>query len=306
MDKVAFVFAGQGAQYPGMGKSLYSVSTAARAVFDMADSVRPGTSAQCFEGTAEELAQTENTQPCLFCVDLAAAGALEENGIKADFAAGFSLGEIPALAFSGILSDEETFRLVIKRGLLMGRAAKSREGSMAAVLKLSNEEVEELCKGYENVYPVNYNCPGQLVVAGDKAELEAFCGAVSEKRGRAKMLSVSGAFHTPFMESAALGLEEELKSYNLKKPSVEIYSNVTALPYGENAVELIVNQVKSPVRWQSIAENLIERGVDTFIEVGAGKTLSGLIKKINKDVCVLNVEDAESLENTIRIMKGSK
>lgn len=306
MGEIAFVFAGQGSQYTGMGSTLSEVSPKAREVFETADKLRPGTSQQCFAAPMEELSITKNTQPSLFCVDLAAAKALEEAGITPHCVAGFSLGEIPAAAFSGMLSTEAAFSLVTKRGLLMQEAAEKTAGAMAAVLKLSNEEVEALCQKYTRVYPVNYNCPGQLVVAGDKAELEAFSQDVAEKKGRAKILNVSGGFHSPFMETAALGLREELKNYTLRQPTLPVYSNVTAMPYGENRAALLEQQVVSPVRWQQTIENMIAAGVDTFIEVGAGKTLSGLIKKINKEVRVFNVEDAESLNITIEELKSRK
>lgn len=194
MGKIAFVFSGQGAQYPGMGQSLAQCGPAARAVFDLADSLRPGTSAQCFSGTAEELSITKNTQPCLYCVDLAAAKALEEGGVRPDFAAGFSLGEVAAVTFGGILSEQAGFDFVCKRAAAMDEAARQNPGSMAAVLKLSNEAVEALCKEFTQVWPVNYNCPGQLVVAGEKEQLAAFQQKVKEAgAGRLPWLSAAGS-----------------------------------------------------------------------------------------------------------------
>ena len=175
MGKIAFVFSGQGAQYSGMGKALYASSPAAKAVFDMADSLRPGTARQCFEGSMEELTQTVNTQPCVFAVDLAAARALAERGVQPDCVAGFSLGEIAALAFAGVLSDEEAFRLVCKRGELMDKAARENPGAMVAVLKLTSAQTEELCQRFEKTYPVNYNSPAQTVVATTTENADAFC-----------------------------------------------------------------------------------------------------------------------------------
>ena len=296
MGKIAFVFSGQGAQYTGMGKELYDCSPAAKAVFDMADSVREGTSAQCFEGAQEVLNRTVNTQPCVFAADLAAAAAVKEKGIIPDYVAGFSLGEIAALGFSGILSYEEAFKLVCRRGELMDISAHEREGTMVAVLKLAPQKVEEIAARFEDTYPVNYNSPAQTVVATSVQNADKLADAVKAEKGRAVKLAVSGAFHSPFMNSASIGLSEYLKGVTLGEPDVPVYSNVTAQPYSSDYKELITKQVINPVQWQKTIENLVAEGVDTFIEVGVGKTLSGLIKKINSDVRVFNVENKETLE----------
>lgn len=299
MGKIAFIFSGQGAQYSGMGKELYEASPAAKAVYDMADSVREGTSKQCFEGSTEELCKTVNTQPCVFTADLAAAYALVEKGIKPDCVAGFSLGEIAALAFSKMLSDEEAFKLVCKRGELMDKAATENPGAMAAVMKITPQQVEEICSKFDKTYPVNYNSPAQTVVATTSENADKFCDAVKEAGGRAKLLAVSGAFHSPFMAKAADGLAEYMENVDFSEPETVIYSDVTAMPYEGDYKALVKAQVESPVKWQTIVENMVADGVDTFIEVGVGKTLTGLVKRINGDVKAFKVEtpaDIEALE----------
>lgn len=296
MGKIAFVFSGQGAQYTGMGKELYDSSPAAKAVYDMADSIRPNTSSQCFTATKEELSVTINTQPCVFTADLAAACAVVEKGIKPDYAAGFSLGEIAALGFSGMLSYEEAFKLVCKRAELMDKAAKENKGAMAAVMKITPQQVEDICKEFDKAWPVNYNSPAQTVVATTQENIDALSERVKETKGKAVKLAVSGAFHSPFMSEASEGLGEYLHSVKVNDPQIPVYANVTAQPYSGDYKELIAAQVKSPVQWQKTIENLIACGVDTFIEVGVGRTLTGLIKKINKDVTALNVENLSTLE----------
>lgn len=296
MGKIAFVFSGQGAQYPGMGQSLCEASPAAKAVFGLADGLRPGTSQQCFSGTAEELSMTKNTQPCLYCVDLAAARALEEKGVRADFVAGFSLGEVAAATFTGVFSDEAGFEFVCRRAAAMQKAAEENPGSMVAVLKLTNEKVEELCGQFTQVWPVNYNCPGQLVVAGEAGQLKDFQELVKAAGGRAAPLAVSGGFHSPFMESASAKLAEYLAAVGTGEPRMPLYANFNARPYTSgSAKELLTSQVKSPVHWQETIEALAAEGVDTFLECGPGKTLCGLIKKTVKTARTFQVQDAETL-----------
>lgn len=296
MSKIAFVFSGQGAQAPGMGKELYDCSPAAKAVFDLADSIRPGTSQQCFEGTQEELNVTINTQPCLFACDLAAAKAAQERGIQPDCAAGFSLGEAAAVAFSGMLTEAEAFSMVCKRAELMNEAAQKNPGAMAAVMKLSPQQVETLCGPIENAWPVNYNSPKQTVVAASADTIDQVVEAASAQRGRAVKLAVSGAFHSPLMHSAADGLREYLASVSLREERLPVYANLTAEPYGEDKKETMAAQCENPVRWQKTIENMIANGIDTFIEVGVGKTLAGLIKKINPEVMVYQIENKEGLD----------
>ena len=303
MGKIAFLFAGQGAQYPGMGKSLTEISPKAASLFELADSIRPGTSRQCFEGDPAELTQTANTQPCVFTVDLAAAYALEEAGVHADVAAGFSLGEMAALTFAGSFSEKDGFSLVCRRGELMQEAAQEHPSAMAAVLKLKDETVEQLCAGFPDVYPVNYNCPGQLVVAGGTEHLDQFCELAAEAGGRAKKLAVGGGFHSPFMEQAASAYLQELLRIGVKLPRIPVYGNRTAAPYEENRETMLAEQMKNPVLWTKTVERMAADGVDPFVEVGPGTTLSGLVKRILPHAAVYRVEDAATLEETIQALR---
>ncbi|MDD3244192.1 MAG: ACP S-malonyltransferase [Eubacteriales bacterium] len=302
MGKIAFVFAGQGAQYPGMGKALYQTSAAAKAVFDMAERLRPGTLETCFSGTKEELAQTLNTQPCLFAMDLACACAAREAGIEAAGAAGFSLGETAAAAFCGLLPYEAAFAAVCERARLMQACGERHPGGMSAVLGLPTSEVEELCGRFGEVYPVNYNCPGQTVVSACQETLPAFEQAVKAAGGRALRLRVSAGFHSPFMEEAADALEQYLGGLSFCEPEMPLYANLTARPYtAQSGARLLSAQVKKPVLWQQSIENMICDGYDRFVEVGAGKTLCGLIGKISEQVTVARVEDPETLTAALQM-----
>ena len=265
MGKIAFVFAGQGDQYPGMGKDLNLVYPAAAQVFQMCDELRPGTSEQCFNGTEEELKETANTQPCLFAMELAAAKVLVSNGVKPDSVTGFSLGEVVASSVAGIVDEETAFKLVCKRGELMQKAAEQFDTSMAAVIKLKETDIVEACKKYTNVYPVNFNCPGQITVSGAKAEMKQFAADTKEIGGRALPLKVKGAFHSPFMNDASDKFREILETVEFKKSDITLYSNITGMPYGEDVKKTLADQIKSPVQWEKTIRNMIAEGIDTFI-----------------------------------------
>ena len=297
MGRVAFVFSGQGDQYPGMGKELFEKYPTAGGIFDLCDQIRPGTASQCFSGTAEELKETANTQPCLFAMELAAAEVLREKGIVPDAAAGFSLGEVIAAAFAGLFDHSTGFSLVCRRGQLMQAAAEKQDTAMAAVVKLPAETVEALCANHRELYPVNYNCPGQITVSGLSSEMAAFSAEVKAAGGRTLPLKVKGAFHSPFMADAAKAFAEDLAKTEMNPPAIPLYSDVTAEEYSGDPAYLLAKQIASPVRWEALVRSLIAAGVDTFIEIGPGKTLANMITKI--DPAVKAMPYTAFLEDTV-------
>ena len=298
LSNVALLFAGQGAQHPGMGAELAACEPAAKAVFDACDGVRPSTSALCFEGSAEELRQTANTQPCMYAMDLACARALEARGVRPACVAGFSLGELAALAFAGALGDAQGFELVCERARLMDEACTAHPGSMLAVLKLAPAQVEELAAQAGEAWAVNYNSPAQTVVAGSVKALEALAGLVKQAGGRAMPLAVSGAFHSPYMQAASDGLRAFLETHPLSAPRIDVWANTTGRPYpadGMERADLLAMQVAHPVRWTDTLQGMAERGIDTFVEVGPGKVLTGLVKRTLPDAKALSCETPDDV-----------
>lgn len=305
MSKIAFVFPGQGAQYPGMGKSIYENSGAARELFDKCESLRPGTLATCFEGTEEELKQTSNTQPCLYLTGLGTAVALNEQGIFADAVAGFSLGELCALAYAGGYSPEDGFSAVCERGALMQTAAGENDTAMTAVLKASPDTVEKVCGEFNHVYPVNYNSPQQTVVSGLKSELDLFKQKMSGEGFRCVDLAVSAAFHSPYMADAAERFAAVLENIQMQYPKIPVYSNTTAQKYPENLRDALCTQIKSPVKWTDTINNMVNDGIEIFIETGTGKTLSGLIKRIAPSAKIYTVNEYSDIEKVISEVKAN-
>ena len=291
MGKIAFVFSGQGDQFPGMGKELADKYPSAKSVFDMCDGIRPGTSEQCFNGTEEELKETKNTQPCLFAMELAAANVLFDKGVEPEALAGFSLGEVTAATAAGIFDNETGFRLVCKRGELMQTEAEKFDTSMAAVVKLTPEQVQDVCAKYSDVYPVNFNCPGQITVSGLASQMKDFSADVKAAGGRALPLKLKGAFHSPFMNAASEAFRVELENAKINKGNITLYSDLTSMPYTDDVAELLSKQICSPVLWEKIVRNMIADGFDTFIEIGPGRTLTNMIKKISADVKAQTVEE---------------
>ena len=300
MGSVAFLFAGQGAQHPAMGVDLIEASPAAAEVFAIADEVRPGTSEQCRSASKEELSQTENTQPCVFVHDLTVAVALRERGVVPAACAGFSLGEVAALTFAGVFDTRAGFELVCERAALMATAAERHPGGMRAVIKLDAAQVEGLAKqAGEDCWPVNYNSPQQTVVAGAPDALQTLDVLVKEAGGRAMKVAVSGAFHSPYMAEATCGLAAYIEAGHAPSPLlIPVMANMTAAPYPADpqaASEVLTNQVSHAVRWVDTLHALQDQGIDTFIEVGPGKTLSGLVKRTLSDVRVYSCETAEQV-----------
>jgi [acyl-carrier-protein] S-malonyltransferase len=306
MPKIACIFPGQGAQYTGMGKELAERYREAMNIFDLA-SERLGIDMKklCFEGDEEELKKTENTQPSILTVSIAMLEVLKLKGIEPQIAAGLSLGEYSALVASKAISFPDAVELVKKRGKYMQEAVPAGEGVMAAIMGIQRETVMECLKaasGYGVVEAANFNCPGQVVIAGHTRAVEMAC-SIMKKRGakRAVLLPVSAPFHSSLLKPAGEKLAAELDNVNISDNELPVVSNVNAQII-MNKYEIkrcLIEQVSSSVLWEDSINKMIELGVDTFIEVGPGRTLSSFVKKIDKNLYVHNVENIETLENTI-------
>ena len=284
--KKAYVFPGQGAQYCGMGKELYENSVEARDMFEQANEILGFRITDVmFEGTAEELKQTKVTQPAVFLHSVVLAKVL---GVEPSAVAGHSLGEFSALVVAGALSFEDGLHLVAKRAMAMQKACEAEQGTMAAVLALPDATIEQACESVEGVVvAANYNCPGQLVISGAVDAVNEACAKLKEAGARrALVLPVGGAFHSPLMEPARKELAEAIELAHFKEPVCPIYQNVDALPHTspEEIKANLVAQLTAPVRWTQIVENMTNDGISSYMELGPGTVLRGLISKISPDV----------------------
>ncbi|SRR5579885_454333 len=299
---IAFMFPGQGSFEPGMGREIAEAEPDAMAVFD-AGSEASGLDlrALCFDGTVEELTETEVQQPALVTTSLAINAALRIRGVMPHYVVGHSVGEFSALGAAGSIGLSEAIALVRERGLAMAMAAKERPGSMAAILGLADEAVEALCRKIANVWPANYNCPGQLVVSGQTTAVDECCSeAQLEGARRAIRLRVSGAFHSPLVAHAAERLRPAIEKIDFKTPSAHFMSTVTAkLEEAQRYRTLLVEQLTAPVKFAQAARELIAQGVTTFVEVGPGNVLSGLLKRIDSSVRTFPVNDLRSLDAAV-------
>ena len=311
MSKIAFIFPGQGAQKTGMGKDFYEQSQRAAEIYDAAskrlkEEMEIDIRTLCFDEN-DKLDQTAYTQAALVTTCLAMARTLEEKGVRADVTAGLSLGEYCAIAVAGGMSDLDAVWAVRKRGVLMEEAVPTGVGAMAAVLGLSAEQIEKVTEEIKGVTVANYNCPGQVVITGETDSVDAAkeklleCGAK-----RVLPLNVSGPFHSPMLKEAGEKLSEVLDQIHFHELELPYVTNVTAEPITDicKTKELLKEQVAASVRWQQSMERMIEDGVDTFIEIGPGKTLAGFLKKINRKVTVMNIsciEDVDKVASAVNL-----
>ncbi len=307
--KIAFLFSGQGAQYVGMGKELYDNYACAKKVFDSMETDFD-VKKLCFEGPSEQLNDTQYTQAAIFAHSMAAASILEEEGVHADMCAGLSLGEYSALCYAKSFSIKDGAAILRKRGKLMAEALPKGTTSMAAVLMLDEASVLAACEEVKDIGVceiANYNCPGQIVITGEKEAVEAAGKKCMEKGARRVVpLQVSGAFHSSLLEEAGKQLHTELEKYELKTPEIPVLHNLNADVADRELIEMLSDQISHSVRLEETIYKMLADGADTFIEVGPGKAVSGFVKKCAKghDVKILHVEDIASLKETLAYVKG--
>lgn len=305
MGKIAFLLSGQGAQKPGMGAEIIA-SPAARAIFDEASEAFGFDVADaCLNAPAERLNDTAVAQPAMMTLSLAEAALLEEAGVVPDFVAGFSLGQIGALAVSGMTSRADAFRIADVRARVMAEAAGKRDGAMCALMGGDDAEVEEICAelaGADVLVPANYNSPGQVVASGDRAAIERVSAAWAERpKHRAKALATSGAFHSPLMEPAAAPFSEFLSGITFEEARVPLVCNVSARPLAAaDAAEHLVAHLTSPVRFSQTVSWLVDQGVDTFVECGFGGVLVGLVKRIDRSAARYRAESPDEIAAIVR------
>ena len=299
MSRIAFIFPGQGAQVCGMGQDFYEQTETGKKIFDKASGLLGFSMPElCFEKN-DRLDITEYTQAAMVTAGIAMMRVLEEKGIKPDVAAGLSLGEYCALAAAGVMSDEDAICMVRQRGILMQEAVPVGEGAMAAILALDAAAIEAVTGAMEGVWIANYNCPGQIVISGKKAAVEEACEKLKAAGAkRALLLNVSGPFHSGMLTVAGEKLAQVLADVEIHTPRIPYVANVNAqfVTTAEPVKDLLTRQVSSSVRWQQSVEAMINDGVDTFIEIGPGRTLAGFMKKISKEVKTMNVAKLEDIE----------
>lgn len=304
-SKTAFLFPGQGVQTIGMAKELYDNIPECKELLDRSEEIlNMPLKKMMFEGPEELLTATENAQPTILVASLMALKALEVNGIKADYSAGLSLGEYGALIYGGALSLEEGLLLIKERGRIMGNALPEGLGKMAAVLKLNDEKLKELLERASEfgiVEGANFNCPGQIVISGENKAIDEAVKIAKELGGLGIPLKVSGPFHSSLLEPASEEFFNTIKTVDIKELNKVIYSNVKGLPYEseDDMRDLLKKHIRTSVLFEKTINHMIDSGVETFIEVGPGKALRGFVKKINKTANLLNVEDMDSLKNTV-------